>query len=68
MVKDIPIERAVKILNGHKHRDRSDWFFDKSTGEVCIEKHETFPIHPIDARIIAAFYWHGVEEMEANAD
>lgn len=62
------IEQAVRTLNAHSHRGRSDWWWSVSLGEVVIPNHETMPIHPTDAIIIATYYWHRLNIREATAE
>ncbi len=61
-VEEMTIEQAVRTLNAHSHRGRSDWRWSVSHGEVGIANHETTPIHPTDAILIATYYWHRLNQ------
>jgi len=70
----MPIKKAVETLNAHKHRGRQDWFWNSADGEVQTSNDKGegwqrpgYPIHPVDAAIIAAYYWHGMYESDAVA-
>jgi hypothetical protein len=50
------LQRAVRVLNDHRHRFESTWEWNSALGYVHVPGRGTMPIHPIDAQILATHY------------